>query len=178
MEFQWNNQQQHPRRPEGRPPPSSSLATEPATTSKSTASGSPSPAPAETRRHASGYSRSYTLTNPYLASLHQEKLAAALGSASSAKVRHATVALASAIQTKPEAERILAVAALFVLILRVYDLRPSDLIPRVEAMMADPQTNTYNPEFLALRDYLLTWSEDLQRLKRERQLDRSLSSSL
>lgn len=78
----------------------------------------------------------------------------------------------------PEEQRLLGIVAHFVLLLKVYGVRPSDVIPYVENMMEDSGTKTWQPEFRAIRDYLLNQSSVVQQYRRERKREISMGSSI
>lgn len=81
------------------------------------------------------------------------------------------VALASAIQSKPEAERLMAVAVLFTLVCKTYGINPLDLYDRSTSVMQSHDTAGWNPEFRALRDYLAIWSTQGQAERRNRKTE-------
>lgn len=88
-----------------------------------------------------------------------------------------TVRLASAIQDRSEAERILAAAALFTLICKVYGLNPLDLYHRASALMVSADSASWNPQFRALRDYMQVWSKAGQFARRDRKQELNAAAS-
>lgn len=111
-------------------------------------------------------------TNPHRAALDRVNPANA---ATVAGTRRALVRAASGMQSQAEADRLMGVACLFALVMKVYDARPEDLLPAAQNLLSDPATGAWNPEFRAIHNYLLNQSSVVQSLKKERQAEERAS---
>jgi len=94
-----------------------------------------------------------------------------LGMVNATSTSRSVVALASAIQAKPEEERLVAAATFFTLICKVYDLNPLEMYERCCNLMTSHDSGHWNPEFRALRQYLQVWSDNGQSTRRDRKAE-------